>query len=115
MNFQYTEECEDPVHIIELNITQRKYNRTTHVLDFTLNTPYGYGDFMTTELQGAVKKQGGYKPGVANIKGPACSLLYVLMGDILPAILNGAGVTDCPLPPGNYSLLNFYFNHEIYI
>lgn len=49
MNFQYTEECEDPVHIIELNITQKKYNRTTHVLDFTLNTPYGYGDFITVK------------------------------------------------------------------
>ncbi|XP_026316746.1 uncharacterized protein LOC113227882 isoform X2 [Hyposmocoma kahamanoa] len=112
MHFKTVTECEQPVNIVQFAVTQKKYNRTMHLLDITLSTPIPIGNDMIIEIKGSIKKQGGYKPGGLYMKEPACKTLSLLMGDLFINILQAAGVEECPLPAGDHKALDFYFDNE---
>lgn len=50
LHFKTITECEPPVHIVEIGVTQRKYNRTDYVLDIIIKTPFEIGDDLTVSF-----------------------------------------------------------------
>ncbi|XP_063532438.1 uncharacterized protein LOC134743075 [Cydia strobilella] len=92
-------------------MTQRKFNRTTNVIDLTLSTPWPLSDDIVLEIKTATKKDGGYKPGSFYMKGPFCKTLQSLTGDLFNAILNATGVEECPIP-GDVKVDDFYVDSE---
>ncbi|XP_063361326.1 uncharacterized protein LOC134650296 [Cydia amplana] len=109
--FQSFEHCDPPVTEVDLWLTQRKFNRTTNVIDMTLSTPWPLSDEIIMEVDTSSKKDGGYKPGSFYMKGPFCKTLQSLIGDLFDAIVNATGFEECPIP-GDIKLDGFYVDSE---
>ncbi|XP_047986405.1 uncharacterized protein LOC125226463 [Leguminivora glycinivorella] len=63
------------------------------------------------EIKTASKKDGGYKDGSFYLKGPFCHTLKTLVGDVYNAIIEAAGVEDCPMP-GDLEVTDFYLDSD---
>ncbi|XP_063828138.1 uncharacterized protein LOC135077513 [Ostrinia nubilalis] len=110
--FQSLSDCDGVDSVVRFGITQKKYNRSTNVLEISFGAPYDLGDDIVVELKGSLKKDGGYKPGAYYMKDTLCNLLKSIVGDIANDILSQAGSEGCPIPAGDYIAEQYYFDNK---
>ncbi|XP_041986165.1 uncharacterized protein LOC121738275 [Aricia agestis] len=114
LKFQYLEPCDKDVEEpFRFALDQKKYNRTVYIWEISMDTEYLVDDTLTVEVNLAVKKQGGYKQGAFYMYKPLCEALKTMIGDIYKEFLTkAAGVDDCPVPPGSYTMKDFHFDNS---